>query len=125
MQQYSELASFAENRAVSAGTGDNVDRLERVIIDRLPEGGGLSAGLPDGISRSGFFAPKSSGRSSCSSPQQRNPVTIHQEQPVVIDGFEDRAKGRRGCSMDNRGFRVRGTAGASPGRFRPAKKSSG
>src|SRR5471030_857312 len=41
MQQYSELASFAEIVPVSAGTGDNVDRLERVIIDRLPEGEAL------------------------------------------------------------------------------------
>ena len=41
MQQYSELASFAEIVPVSAGTGDNVDRLERVIIERLPEGEAL------------------------------------------------------------------------------------
>ena len=41
MQQYSELASFAEIVPVSAGTGDNVERLERVIIDRLPEGEAL------------------------------------------------------------------------------------
>jgi len=38
MQQYSELGSFAEIIPVSAGTGDNVDRLERIIVDRLPEG---------------------------------------------------------------------------------------
>ncbi len=38
MQQYSEMASLAEIVPVSAGTGDNVDRLERVILDRLPEG---------------------------------------------------------------------------------------
>jgi GTP-binding protein Era len=38
MQQYSELGSFAEIVPVSAGTGDNVDRLERALIDRLPEG---------------------------------------------------------------------------------------
>jgi GTP-binding protein Era len=38
MQQYSELGTFAEIVPVSAGTGDNVDRLERVIIDRLPDG---------------------------------------------------------------------------------------
>ena len=31
-------ADFAEIVPVSASTGDNVDRLERVIIDRLPEG---------------------------------------------------------------------------------------
>jgi GTP-binding protein Era len=38
MQKYSELGTFAEIVPVSAGTGDNVDRLERAIIDRLPEG---------------------------------------------------------------------------------------
>jgi GTP-binding protein Era len=38
MQQYSEMGTFAEIVPVSAGTGDNVDRLERALIDRLPEG---------------------------------------------------------------------------------------
>jgi GTPase len=38
MQEYSELGAFAEIVPVSAGTGDNVDRLERLFIDRLPEG---------------------------------------------------------------------------------------
>jgi GTP-binding protein Era len=38
MQQYSELGRFAEIVPVSASTGDNVDRLERAIIDRLPAG---------------------------------------------------------------------------------------
>ena len=38
MQEYSELGTFAEIIPVSAGTGDNVDRLERLFIDRLPEG---------------------------------------------------------------------------------------
>jgi GTPase len=38
MQQFSELGVFAEIVPVSAATGDNVDRLERAIIDRLPEG---------------------------------------------------------------------------------------
>jgi GTPase len=32
------LADFAEIIPLSAATGDNVDRLERAIIDRLPEG---------------------------------------------------------------------------------------
>jgi GTP-binding protein Era len=35
---YSEQRTFAEIVPVSAGTGDNVDRLEQVILDRLPEG---------------------------------------------------------------------------------------
>jgi GTP-binding protein Era len=38
IQQYNGLARFAEIVPVSATTGDNVDRLERAIIDRLPEG---------------------------------------------------------------------------------------
>ena len=38
MQQYSEMGTFAEIVPVSAGTGDNVDRLERALIARLPEG---------------------------------------------------------------------------------------
>src|SRR6185503_10701674 len=41
MQQYSELGAFAEIVPVSAATGENVDRLERVILDRLPDGEAL------------------------------------------------------------------------------------
>jgi GTP-binding protein Era len=41
MQQYSEMGSFAEIVPVSASTGDNVDRLERALLDRLPEGAPL------------------------------------------------------------------------------------
>jgi GTP-binding protein Era len=36
--EYSQSGTFAEIVPVSAATGDNVDRLERAIIDRLPEG---------------------------------------------------------------------------------------
>jgi GTP-binding protein Era len=38
IQQFSELGTFAEIVPVSAVTGENVDRLERAILDRLPEG---------------------------------------------------------------------------------------
>jgi GTPase len=38
IDEYSRMAQFAEIVPVSAATGDNVDRLERVIIDRLPDG---------------------------------------------------------------------------------------
>jgi len=38
LQEYSQLGKFAEIIPVSAATGDNVDRLVRVLIDRLPEG---------------------------------------------------------------------------------------
>jgi GTP-binding protein Era len=38
MQQYGAMEMFAEIVPVSAATGENVDRLERALIDRLPEG---------------------------------------------------------------------------------------
>jgi GTPase len=38
IQRFSESGTFAEIIPLSASTGDNVDRLERAIIDRLPEG---------------------------------------------------------------------------------------
>ena len=38
MQQYHATGKFAEIVPVSAATGENVDRLERAMIDRLPEG---------------------------------------------------------------------------------------
>ena len=38
IQQYDSMGTFAEIVPVSAATGDNVDRLERAIIDRLPDG---------------------------------------------------------------------------------------
>jgi GTP-binding protein Era len=41
LQEYSTRGNFAEIVPVSASTGDNVDRLEKAIIDRLPEGEAL------------------------------------------------------------------------------------
>ena len=38
IQQFGESGTFSEIIPLSASTGDNVDRLERTIIDRLPEG---------------------------------------------------------------------------------------
>jgi GTP-binding protein Era len=38
IDRYSKEANFAEIIPISATTGDNVDRLERAILDRLPEG---------------------------------------------------------------------------------------
>jgi GTPase len=38
IQQYSETGRFADIIPVSATAGDNVDRLERAFVDRLPEG---------------------------------------------------------------------------------------
>ncbi len=41
IERYSHEADFAEIVPVSAATGDNVERLERLIVDRLPEGDAL------------------------------------------------------------------------------------
>ena len=41
IERYSASGTFAEIVPISAATGENVDRLERVIIDRLPEGEAL------------------------------------------------------------------------------------
>jgi len=38
IQRHAETGRFAEIVPVSAATGENVDRLERAIVDRLPEG---------------------------------------------------------------------------------------
>jgi GTP-binding protein Era len=38
LERYGKDGRFAEIVPISAATGDNVDRLERVILDRLPEG---------------------------------------------------------------------------------------
>jgi GTPase len=92
MQQYSELASFAEIVPVSAGTGDNVDRLERVIIDRLPEGEALYPPdyLTDQPER--FFAAEI--------VREKLLQFTHAEIPfssaVVIDRFEEPEEGRKG-----------------------------
>jgi GTPase len=41
IQQFAETGNFAEIIPLSATTGDNVDRLEKAIIERLPEGEAL------------------------------------------------------------------------------------
>ena len=41
IERYAAEGRFAEIVPISAATGENVDRLERVIIDRLPEGEAL------------------------------------------------------------------------------------
>ena len=41
LDQFGREGSFAEIIPISAATGDNVDRLEKAILDRLPEGPAL------------------------------------------------------------------------------------
>src|SRR5204862_1237964 len=85
MKQYSELGTFAEIVPISAATGDNVDRLERVIIDRLPEGEPMYPAdyLTDQPER--FFAAEI--------VREKLLQLTHAEIPlssaVVVDRFED------------------------------------
>jgi len=89
MKQYSELGTFAEIVPISAATGDNVDRLERAIIDRLPEGAPLYPAdyLTDQPER--FFAAEI--------VREKLLQFTHAEIPfssaVVVDRFEEPAEG--------------------------------
>jgi GTP-binding protein Era len=89
MQQYSELGTFAEIVPISAATGDNVDRLERAIVDRLPEGEPLYPPdyLTDQPER--FFASEI--------VREKLLQFTHAEIPfssaVVVDRFEEPAEG--------------------------------
>jgi GTP-binding protein Era len=91
LQQYGAMGTFAEIIPVSAGTGDNVDRLERVILDRLPEGEALYPPdyLTDQPER--FFAAEI--------VREKLLQLTHAEIPfssaVVIDRFEE-PESRRG-----------------------------
>jgi len=91
IQRYSELSSFAEIVPVSAATGDNVDRLERAIIDRLPEGEPLYPAdyLTDQPER--FFAAEI--------VREKLLQLTHAEIPfssaVVVDRFEEPVEGDR------------------------------
>jgi GTP-binding protein Era len=89
MKQYSELGTFAEIIPISAATGDNVDRLERAIIERLPEGEPLYPAdyLTDQPER--FFAAEI--------VREKLLQFTHAEIPfssaVVVDRFEEPAEG--------------------------------
>jgi len=89
IKQYSEAGSFAEIVPLSATTGENVDRLERAIIDRLPEGEPLypSDYLTDQPER--FFAAEI--------VREKLLLLTHAELPfssaVVVDRFEEPVEG--------------------------------
>ena len=85
IDRYRQAAEFAEIVPVSAATGDNVDRLERALIERLPEGDALYPQdyLTDQPER--FFAAEI--------VREKLLQFTHAEIPfssaVVIDRFED------------------------------------
>ena len=89
----SQAGDFAEIVPVSAATGENVDRLERAIIDRLPEGEPLYPAdyLTDQPER--FFAAEI--------VREKLLQFTHAEIPfssaVVVDRFEEPAERAKAC----------------------------
>jgi GTP-binding protein Era len=85
IDEFSKKGNFAEIVPVSAATGENVDRLERVIIDRLPKGDPLYPPdyLTDQLERS---SPEKTRR-------EKLPQFTRDEIPfssaVVVERFED------------------------------------
>jgi len=90
MERYGREGRFAEIVPISAATGDNVDRLERVMLDRLPEGEARYPAdyLTDQPER--FFAAEI--------VREQLLQATHDELPfssaVVVDRFEEPAEGR-------------------------------
>ena len=93
IERFQQEGRFAEIIPLSAATGENVDRLERALIDRLPEGEPLYPDdyLTDQPER--FFAAEI--------VREKLLQFTHAEIPfssaVVIDRFEEPAGDRRRC----------------------------
>jgi GTP-binding protein Era len=91
MEQYGKQEKFADIIPISAFTGENVDRLERIIIDRLPEGEPLYPAdyLTDQPER--FFATEI--------VREKLLQLTHAEIPfssaVIMDRFEEPAEGSK------------------------------
>jgi len=90
-----QAAEFAEIVPVSAMTGENVDRLERVMIERLPEGEALYPKdyLTDQPER--FFAAEIVREKLLQFTRAEIPFSS----AVVIDRFEEPADGTRGTGQ--------------------------
>jgi GTPase len=90
--QYSGLADFAEIVPISAVTGENVDRLEKALIDRLPDGEPMYPAdyLTDQPER--FLAAEV--------VREKLLAFTHAELPfstaVIVDRFEEPEKGESG-----------------------------
>jgi GTPase len=87
IDHYSKKADFAEIVPVAAATGENIDRLERAIIDHLPEGEALYPAdyLTDQPER--FFA----GEIVREKLLQFTHAEIPFSSAVIVDRFEDPA----------------------------------
>ena len=88
IDRYRVMADFTEIVPVSASTGDNVDRLERALIERLPEGEALYPPdyLTDQAER--FFAAEIVREKLLQFTRAEIPFSS----AVVIDRFEEPAE---------------------------------
>src|SRR3989475_1259886 len=89
IDRYWQERSFAEIVPVSAATGDNVDRLERALVDQLPEGEALYPEdyLTDQPER--FFAAEIVREKLLQFTHAEIPISS----AVVMDRFEEPAEG--------------------------------
>jgi GTP-binding protein Era len=85
MERYHRMGRFAEIVPLSAQTGENVDRLEQLIIDRLPEGEPL---YPDG-----YLTDQPARQMAAEIVREKVLQFTHAELPfssaVLIDRFEE------------------------------------
>jgi GTP-binding protein Era len=91
MEQYGKDGTFAEIIPISASTGENVDRLERVIIDRLHEGEAMYPAdyLTDQPER--FLAAEIVREKLLQFTREEIPFSS----AVIVDRFEEPAEGSR------------------------------
>jgi GTP-binding protein Era len=91
IESYSKEGSFADIVPISAFTGENVDRLEKVIIDRLPEGEAMYPAdyLTDQPER--FFASEIVREKLLQFTREEIPFSS----AVIVDRFEEPAEGSK------------------------------
>ena len=89
--EYARQAEFAEIVPVSAATGDNVERLERLLIDRLPEGAPM---YPDD-----YLTDQPERFLAAEIVREKLLQFTHAELPfssaVIVDRFDEAAEKRR------------------------------
>lgn len=93
--EYSRQADFAEIVPISAATGENVDRLEQALIDRLPEG--------EPMYPKDYLTDQPERVLAAEIVREKLLSLTHAEIPfssaVIVDRFEEPADGREGGLM--------------------------
>jgi GTP-binding protein Era len=114
IDRYARAGLFAEIVPVSAATGENVDRLERAIVDRLPEGEAL---YPEGFvtdQPERFFAAEVVREKLLQLTRAEIPFSS----AVIIDRFEEGGLGQGPTHVKSDAEGARGRPAAGPARRR-------